>query len=233
MSRASELSLIVADRHFPLREELKRRLDSEAGLTVVGLCADAAEAEHLTEQLRPDVLLLELGLADGSGFDTLKRLAFREEPVRVLGLSTGGDPATVVRALRLGARGVIPRNASQALFVESVRTIATGDYWLAPGQLAMIIGALRRSHLVVAQPSQGAEALDRQRFQLTQRELEIIAAITTGESNKEIAERLTLKECTVKHHLASVFDKVGVFSRLQLALFAIHHHLVTLTEFLP
>ncbi len=233
MSRAHELNLIVADHLLLFRYELKRLLCSQAGLKVVAICGDAAEAVRLAERHRPDVVLLDLGMPDGTGFDALTRLAGGEQPVHTVGLSARGDAATLIRALRLGARGVLPKNASERLIVESIRTVAQGDYWLAPGQLALVIGALQTSPVVVAHALQSPDPAGRQRFRLTERELEIIAGIATGESNKEIAERLALKECTVKHHLASVFDKVGVFSRLQLAIFAIHHHLVTFTEFLP
>jgi two-component system, NarL family, nitrate/nitrite response regulator NarL len=232
MSHANGLRLAVADAS-PFRHELKRLLHSEPGLRIVAQCACAADAVRLAEQHRPDVLLLDLSVADGSAWDALRGLSGARQPVPTLGVSSKVENAVILEALNLGARGVIQKNSSKALLVECIRTVARNDYWVAPGQLRVIIDALRASRPLLDAPVDTQSATVQTRFRLTRRELEVVAGITTGESNKEIAERLAVAECTVKHHLASVFDKVGVFSRLQLALFAIHHHLVNVTEFLP
>lgn len=232
MSHAYGLRLAVADQS-PFRQKLDRLLQSEPGVRIVAQCAHAGDAVRLVAQHRPDVLLLELSVPDTGGLEALRRLTDAREPVRTLGLSSRVENALILEALNLGARGVIQKNASKALLLESIRTVARNDYWVAPGQLRVIVDALK-ARRPFHDPSFDAHgAAVHPRFRLTPRELEVVAGITTGESNRQIAERLAVAECTVKHHLASVFDKLGVFSRLQLALFAIHHHLVNVSEFLP
>jgi DNA-binding NarL/FixJ family response regulator len=233
MSHSHGLRVVVADHQLPVRQELKRLLHSEPGVSVVAQCATADAAVRLAGQHRPDVLLLDLNMPDRGGFTALRALASGPQPVRTLALTAPVGKSLMLEALSLGARGVLQKGSPKPLIVESIRTVARDDYWVAPGQLGFIVEALRTYHPVIEPPSAAQRPEIRERYHLTPRELEIVAGITTGESNKEIAERLAVAECTVKHHLASVFDKLGVFSRLQLALFAIHHHLVNVAEFLP
>ena len=233
MRHAFGLRLVVADHQPPVRRELKRLLHSEPGFAVIAQCASAAEAVRLAGQHHPEVLLLDLDLPGDSGFDALTELAGAREPVPTLGLSSRVQTATMLRALGLGARGVVQKGVPKALLLDGIRAAARNDYWVAPGQLALIVEALKTYRPATEPLGELQLQATRHRFHLTPRELEIVAGIITGESNREIAERLAVKECTVKHHLASVFDKVGVFSRLELALFAIHHHLVNVAEYLP
>jgi two-component system, NarL family, nitrate/nitrite response regulator NarL len=235
MSRLYPLRLLVAEHQPRFRDALQRLLDSEPGLAVVAQCVNIADTLRLAEQHRPDVLLLDLDMPDGAGFDTLKRLAALPQRVRTLGLSKRVHAEIVLHALSLGARGVIEKHAPKPILFKSIRTVADGHYYAGPDHLDILIEAsrtlieTRRAPLADVAPQSGCTG-DPKRFRLTRRELDIVAGITIGESNKEIADRLLLKECTVKHHVASAFDKLGVFSRLQLAVFAIHHQLVNVTE---
>ena len=230
---ASPLRLVLVDHDASSRSALRRALTSSPELLLVGHCATATAALALIEQHQPDVSLLDLGLPDGGAFDVLSRVAQTAHAMATLALSPHTHEATMLMALALGARGVVAKDAPPTLIVDSIRTVADGRYWVTPEQLPIIIESLRTS-------APGKDAIvhragawsDGRPFGLTRRELDIVAAIAEGQSNKEIAERLSVKECTVKHHVSSVFDKVGVFSRLELAMFALHHHLVSFTDLL-
>ena len=225
--------LLVVDQQPGARYELERRLDAEPGFEVVAQWLNGSDTVRLVEQHRPDVVLLDLDLPDGQGIEALKRITALPNPSRTLGLCAQVDDGTVLRMLDLGGHGVIGRHSPDDILFKSIRTVAEGLYWVPPEQVTVLIETLRTRKTIAPSVSSPVEnGNDARRFRLTRRELDIVAGVALGESNKEIAERLSVKECTVKHHLSSVFDKVGVFSRLQLAVFAIHHHLVEIAEFL-
>ena len=229
--------LLVAEHQPRFRDGLERLLDSEPGLAVVAQCVNTADTVRLAEQHRPDVLLLDLDMPDEAGLDTLGRLAALPQPV--LGLSAHVRREIVLRALNLGARGVIEKHSPTPTLVKSIRAVAEGHFCVGPAYVDLLLVAASRTLLetpggpLADRLPQSGCTCDPKQFRLTPRELEVVAGITIGESNKEIADRLLLKECTVKHHVASVFDKLGVFSRLQLAVFAIERHLVNVTDVLP
>jgi two-component system nitrate/nitrite response regulator NarL len=225
--------LLVVDHHPHARYELERRLDAEPGFEVVAQWLNSSDTVRLVEQHRPDVVLLDLDLPGGQGTETLKRLAALPFPTRTLGVCMQVEDETILRVLDIGGHGVIGRQSPTETLFQSIRMVAEGLYWVPPEHVAVLIETLRTRRPLSPVPSPRPDnSNDARRFRLTPRELDIVAGVALGESNKEIAERLSVKECTVKHHLSSVFDKVGVFSRLQLAVFAIHHHLVEIAEFL-
>jgi two-component system, NarL family, nitrate/nitrite response regulator NarL len=225
--------LLVVEHHPRTRYELERRLDAEPGFEVVAQWLNGSDTVRLVEQHRPDVLLLDLDLPAGQGVETLKRMAALPYSVPTLGLCARVHDETILRVLDIGGRGVIGKRSPSEVLVQSIRTLADGLYWVPPDHVAVLVEMLRTHKTLPQVPSEPSDrSSDARRFRLTPRELDIVAGVALGESNKEIAQRLSLAECTVKHHLSSVFDKVGVFSRLQLAVFAIHHHLVEIAEFL-
>ena len=224
--------LLVVDHHPRTRYQLERVLDAEPGFVVVAQWVNGSDTARLADEHRPDVLLLDLDMPGRASMTTLAQLAALPHPVRTLGLCAQIDNETILRVFDLGGHGVIGKDSSKDILFKSIHTVARGRYWVAPEHVAMLIDRLRERALPDAQPSVRDSSKKPGRFRLTPRELDIVAGVALGESNKEIAERLSVKECTVKHHLSSVFDKVGVFSRLQLAVFAIHHHLVEIAEFL-
>ncbi|PYR88222.1 MAG: DNA-binding response regulator, partial [Acidobacteria bacterium] len=149
----------------------------------------------------------------------VKALATLPSPVRSLLLMDPVQPDVQAAAMRAGARGVIEKGASMPHFVQAIRGVMGGNYWL-DGQLL---------ESVPERPAKQAPRPAR-KFRLTQREMQVVAAVADGETNKGIAERFRVSEDTVKHHLSSVFDKVGVSSRLELAVFAFTHGLVMLQD---
>ena len=227
--------LLVVDYQPQERNLLERRLAREPGFEVVAQWLKHSDVERMVEQHDPDVLLLDLDLPDHRGFKTLQRLAALPR-ARVLATCAHIDDEIVLRVFDLGGYGVVAKQSPHEMLVRSIRTVADRRYWAPPEHVAVLIETLRTRQRA-SQPARGAEAVnDAKRFRLTRRELDIVAGVAVGASNKEIATRLSVAECTVKHHLTSVYTKVGVFSRLQLAVFAIHHHLVQaadMTQYLP
>jgi two-component system, NarL family, nitrate/nitrite response regulator NarL len=205
--------IVIADDHPIFRDGLRKLLESEPGFAVVGEADDGLTAIRAVHDLNPDLLLLDVAMPRLGGIEALA--ALQGQHTQVLILTAGISDAAVVRALQLGARGVVLKEAATRQLLNGIRRVIAGKYVVGEGAVESMAEALAR-------PANERE----RRFNLTRRELEIIGAIVAGESNKEIADHLSISIQTVKHHLTSVFDKTGVSSRLELALFAVNHRII-------
>jgi two-component system nitrate/nitrite response regulator NarL len=219
MNKPSAVRIGLADHQQIFRDVLKWLLESEPGFVVVGEAEDSRQTLWMVRELNPDILLLDLMLPGGA-LDVLKKLAALPQPVRTIALASRVDTGMLVEALQHGARGVIPKETTTALLFKSIRAVLENQYWVSREDTGQIIEAMRQLK------EQSIADANAKRFKLTRREMDIVTAVAAGESNKGIAERLRLSEDTVKHHVSSVFDKLGVYSRLELAVFAINHRLV-------
>ena len=221
MDRKSQpIRLVIADDHPIFRDGLRRLLEAEAGLKVIGEARDGAEAVKLARQLKPDILLLDLAMPKHPGLEALRDLGTGgQNSVRVILLTAAAEKNQIVEALQLGARGVVLKDSATQLLLKAIQTVMAGEYWVGRESVSNLVQYLRT--LV---QSSGEEARQR-KFGLTPRELEIVSAVVAGYANKEIAEYFKISEDTVKHHLSNIFDKLGVSTRLELALFAVNQSL--------
>jgi len=135
---------------------------------------------------------------------------------KIIVLTAAVERLEIVQALQLGARGVVMKEAATQLLMKAIRTVMGGQYWIGREAVGDIVDFLRTNPSGEKPP---------RNYGLTKREMDILTTIVAGLSNKEIARRFSLSEDTVKHHLTNIFDKVGVASRLELALFAINNRL--------
>ncbi len=221
MAEASPVvRILIADDHGIVRAGLKWLLECQPGFTVVGEAGDGDEAVRLVEQLRPDILLLDLAMPRMPGLEVLRELAGRGTPVRTIVLTAVIDRTEIVKALQLGAWGVVMKQSPTDLLLKSVRSVMAGQCWVGRDSVSDLVQALRQSG-----PASPEDA-GRGAFRLTPREREILSLVAIGYTNREIAEKFSLSGDTVKHHLSNIFDKVGASNRVELTLFAVHHHLL-------
>jgi DNA-binding NarL/FixJ family response regulator len=221
-SRKSQpVRILLADDHPIFRDGLRRLLEAEPDLKVVGEACDGAEAVKMARQLKPDILLLDLAMPRTPGLEALREMSSGpvSNSVRVILLTAAAEKKQIVEALQLGARGVVLKDSATQLLLKSIHTVMAGEYWVGRESVSNLVQYLR--NLV---QSSGEEA-NQKKFGLTPRELEIVSAVVAGYSNKEIAEYFKISEDTVKHHLSNIFDKLGVSTRLELALFAVNQAL--------
>jgi two-component system nitrate/nitrite response regulator NarL len=210
--------ILIADDHPIFRDGLKRLLESEGGFKVVGEACDGVEAVKMVRQLKPEIMLLDLAMPGRSGLEALRDMITDTTSVRVILLTAAAEKEQIVEALQLGARGVVLKDSATQILLKSIRAVMNGEYWVGRESVSNLVQYLRG--LV------GSSNTARQRrYGLTPRELEIVSAVVAGYANKEIAEHFKISEDTVKHHLSNIFDKVGVSTRLELALFAVNQAL--------
>src|SRR5215470_8031447 len=219
--RSQPIRLVIADDHPIFRDGLRRLLEAEPDLKVIGEAQDGAEAVKLTRQLKPDILLLDLAMPRVPGLDALREMSAvsGSYAVRVILLTAAAEKKQIVEALQLGARGVVLKDSATQLLLKSIHTVMAGEYWVGRESVSNLV-----QYLSALMQSSGEDARQR-KFGLTPRELEIVSAVVAGFSNKEIAEYFKISEDTVKHHLSNIFDKLGVSTRLELALFAVNQGL--------
>jgi len=219
--RSQPIRILLADDHPIFRDGLRRLLEAEPDLKVIGEACDGAEAVKMARQLKPDILLLDLAMPRMPGLEALREMSTgpANSSVRVILLTAAAEKKQIVEALQLGARGVVLKDSATQLLLKSIHTVMAGEYWVGRESVSNLVQYLR--NLV---QSFGEESKQK-KFGLTPRELEIVSAVVAGYSNKEIAEYFKISEDTVKHHLSNIFDKLGVSTRLELALFAVNQAL--------
>ena len=213
--------IVIADDHPIFRDGLRRLLEAEPDLKVVGEASDGAEAVKMARQLKPDILLLDLAMPRHPGLEALRDLSvgMNSTPVRVILLTAAVEKSQIVEALQLGARGVVLKDSATQLLMKAIQTVMLGEYWVGRESVSNMMQYLR------ALVQSSSDEARQKTFGLTSRELEIVSAVVAAYSNKEIAEYFKIAEDTVKHHLGNIFDKLGVSTRLELALFAVNHSL--------
>jgi two-component system, NarL family, nitrate/nitrite response regulator NarL len=202
-----QIRVLLADDHAIFRDGLRKLLDSDEDITIVGEAQNGAECIKLLAKLKPEILLLDLRMPDKDGLAVLEEVNFDTLPTRVIVLTAAEDDRDVVRAMRLGARGVVLKQSATDLLVKSIHRVHAGEIWLDNRMTAEVMKAFSKS---------SESGPRREKPLLSDRE-------------KEIGEKLFISEQTVKNHLHNIFDKLGVSDRLELALYAIHHRLIDQT----
>ena len=221
----SRVRIVLADDHQMFRDALRRLLEAEPDLAVVGEAGDGEEAVALTLQYEPDILLLDVAMPHADGMQVLEQIAAASKATRVIMVTGTVEENELRQALRLGARGFVLKESGAMQLLESIRIVHGGEYFVGRECMADLVSAVRSRSVAIDGkiPRQKAD------FGLTARERQIVSAVVNAYQNKEIAEKFAISEKTVKHHLTNIFNKVGVSNRLELALFAVHHHLDSAT----
>lgn len=214
-----QYSVLLADDDPIVREVVRERLASSPEFEVVGEAEDGRSAVEKVEKLHPDVLILDLLMPNIPGIEALRELASKPAQGHTIVFSSTVGAHEILQALQLGARGILSkRNISD--LQSAIHSVLAGKYSVEGREISDIA-----SLLAELSQSMAAESQTRS-YGLTHREVEVIALVTEGCSNREVASRLRITEDTVKRHLTNIFDKVGMSTRLELALFALKNKLV-------
>jgi DNA-binding NarL/FixJ family response regulator len=199
------IRVVVVDDHAIVRDGIQRLLDSAEGIEVVATAGDGAEAIEAVAGEAPDVVLMDLSMPGVDGIEATERLTARFPDVRIVVLTTFSDQRRILGALNAGASGYLLKDASPDELIAAVRAVVSGGSPLDPKAARALLDARQ-----VSKPGR----------ELSGRERQVLALVATGLANKQIARRLEITERTVKAHLTSVFQQLGVTDRTQAALWA-------------
>lgn len=234
VNATTDLTIVLADDQELVRAGFRVILESEPGFRVVGEAADGAGAVEAVQQVRPDVVCLDVQMPGVDGLEAARRIAALPDPPAVLILTTFDSDDALFQALEAGASGFLLKNASPERLIDAVRTVAAGDALLAPDVTRRVISRATASAAV--QPSAtttattattdttattGDDALAA--AGLTERETEVLRLLARGLSNAEIAGELYVGDATVKTHVSNVLQKLALRDRIQAVVWAFEH----------
>lgn len=203
------IRLLLVDDHEVLRLGLRTLLERDGNITVVGEAGTVAAALAEVERLKPDVVLMDVRLPDGSGAEACREIRATCPTTRVLFLTSFGDEAAVLAAVFGGAQGYLLKNIRGEALIQAITTAATGGSILDTTVTESILTHMR----ALSQPPAGSELAV-----LSSQEQRVLALVADGQSNKEIAAALSLSDKTVKNYLNHIYKKLQVKSRIQAAL---------------
>ena len=202
-TRSAPIRVMITDDHLIVREGLRLILETADTLEVVGEAVDGAECLRLVPELQPDVILMDLQMPRMDGITAIEHLRKDFPHIAIVILTTYNEDDLMIRGLQAGARGYLLKDSSRANLLDAIHAAAKGETLLKPEILARVL-APRPAPKPISPATDSA---------ITEREHEVLLATSRGERNKEIAYRLGITERTVKAHLASIYQKLGVDSR--------------------
>ncbi|MEU0282971.1 response regulator [Streptomyces sp. NPDC088147] len=205
------MRVLLVDDHQVVRRGLRTFLEIQDDIQVVGEASDGAEGIARAEELRPDVVLMDIKMPGTDGIEALRKLRELDNPARVLIVTSFTEQRTVVPALRAGASGYVYKDIDPEALAGAIRSVHAGHVLLQPE----VAGAL----LAQDEPGGGQG----RGTSLTDREREVLGLIADGRSNREIARALVLSEKTVKTHVSNILMKLDLSDRTQAALWAVRH----------
>lgn len=209
----SKISVMIVDDHELIRQGLKKILEIEKDILVAGVAEDGETALKMAQEVKPDVMLLDINMKGLNGIQTLRRIKEMELPVKVIMLTIHSDREYLLETVNLGAAGYVLKDTGTDGLITAIRHVYAGHSYIQP---SMADESAKDLIKMEAQP-------DPEKDRLTRREIEVIALIAEGLNNKEIADRLYISEKTVKNHVSNLFKKINVSDRTQAAIFAFKH----------
>jgi DNA-binding NarL/FixJ family response regulator len=215
--------LLIIDDHAMTRKVLGFFLEHQPDLTVVGAAGSPEEALAAAVREQPDIILLDLDLGEANGLDLLPDLHTAAPDAHVIVLTGVRDVQMHRHAVSLGAVGLILKERAPEVLLEAIAKVAAGEVWLESLLVASMLSEMTRRH----QPSTSLDPETIKMKALTAREREIITLIGQGCRNQTIAGRLCISESTVRNHLTSIYGKLAVGDRLDLAIYAYRHGLAS------
>jgi two-component system, NarL family, nitrate/nitrite response regulator NarL len=213
------IKVLIADSSPSIRASVRALLQIKPKMDLIGEVEDGDETITETLDLQPDIVLLDLTLPRLPGLEAMRAIMNGFPHIKILLLSRQIRAQHIIEALQIGAHGIVLHERITRDLEPAINCISSGGYWLGESRVEGLVEALHQLVREQASPEQ-------KNYGLTRRELEVLRLIADGCSNREIATKFTLSEETVKRHLSNIFDKVGVSTRLELALFALSNHLV-------
>ncbi len=211
-----KIRVLIVDDHALVRLGLMTLVDDQPGMTVVGEAGTAGEALNKVEQLRPDVVLMDIRMPGESGIEATRQITGRFPKTRVIILTSFADDELVLRAIQAGAAGYVLKQADNEELLRAITAVARGEALLDPATTARMLNKVR---LLSRQVDEDAF------HDLSDREFSVLAELARGKTNAEIGEVLHLSEKTVRNHVSMILEKLHLGNRVELATYAVEHHI--------
>ena len=215
-TKSDQIRVVIADDHMLIREMLRRTLNQEDSIKIVGEAANGLQAIDVISDLKPDVVLLDIIMPGMDGIKVLPAIREKSPKAKALMLSAAMDETMIFKSLKAGAKGYLSKNVSISDLIKAIQAVHKGELWVERKLMA------RFFEEEAADDSGREERAGKPKQVLTPREKEILSLLTTGGTNKDIAQILFISEKTVKSHLNNIFRKLNVTRRLQAILYAIN-----------
>jgi len=210
------ITILIADDHTIVRQGIKTMLEPKQEFLLVGEAKDGIEAIEKTQELHPDVILIDLMMPRKSGLEAIAEISKTCKSTRILVLTSFSEEDTVITAIRAGAQGYLLKDSSPQELVQAIKLVHKGELWLYPGLAPKVV-----QHLIQPDAANDQE-------ELTEREQEVLRLIAKGLTNLEIAESLSVTEGTVRFHINHILSKLDLTNRTQAALYALREGIASL-----
>lgn len=235
-NKSSSIKILLADDHQLFREGLKRILNMEDDIEVIGECGDGLEVVEFCNKVQPDIILMDINMPVETGVASTERIRDIFPDIKVIILSIHDDESYVFEALRKGATGYLLKDMGAEALINAIRSVAIGHSYIHPKVTGKLIKQLRKmtyldevgvssSHISA---EMGSNYISLENSLLTRREIEVLKLMAEGKSNKMIGEHLYISEKTVKNHVSSILQKMEVDDRTQAVINSIKYGWVTL-----
>ena len=221
-SKATDVRVLVVDDQQLIRDGIASMLDVQDGVVVVGTAKNGQDAIDQAMSLKPNIVLMDIHMPIMDGIAATEKVCLQLPDSQVLMLTTFDDESYIIRSLQAGACGYLLKDIPVHDLARAVKLAHAGVYQLAPEVAGKLVGNLKAAGK--------SKTLDISGIDLTKRELEVLNLIASGATNREIAEQLFVSQGTVKNHVSSILNRLGLRDRMQAALFAIEHGLVSHTN---
>lgn len=208
----NDIKVLVVDDHSLVRQGLKQIIELESGINVVGLAGDGKEAILKVQDLKPDIILLDINMPKLNGIQTLRRLKDMDKNTKVIMLTFHEEREYLLETINLGANGYILKDAESENLIKAIRNVYKGSSYIHPTLATELVREFNRREESIVKKFREDN--------LTKREYEILTLIAEGFNNREIGENLFISEKTVKNHVSNIFKKINVNDRTQAAIYA-------------
>jgi two-component system response regulator DevR len=213
-----KLRILLVDDHEVVRLGLATLLEDIPGVIVVGEAGSAREAMIACERLDPDLVILDIRLPDQTGVDVCRRITERWPDMRVIMLTSYTNDDLIAEAVLAGASGYVLKQVGNEELLRAIEAVRRGEALLDPQVTQRVLQRMRQTERLL-----DASAF----YDLSKRELEVLHLVSQGKSNREIAQVLSVSEKTVRNHVSSVLNKLGLNNRIELATYAVKHRIAT------
>ncbi len=211
-----KIRVVLVDDHALVRLGLKTLINDQADMQVVGEAGTAAEAVQVVQSLKPQVVLMDIRLPGEGGLEATRRITAEGADVKVVMLTSFADEELVMSAIRAGAAGYLLKEVGNEEVLRGIRAAAKGESVMDPATTSRLFARVRASD----------KKADEDAFRdLTEREMAVLYEVQEGKTNAEIAQSQNLSEKTARNYVSTLLEKLGLTNRIELATYAIKHHL--------